>query len=756
MSGNSVGDIYLDLKLNSKGFNTQLKGMKGMALKAAATIGAAFSVKALANFSKECLELGSDLQEVQNVVDVTFGSMSEKVNKFAQDAAASYGLSETMAKKYTGTFGAMSKAFGFTEQEAYDMSTTLTGLAGDVASFYNLSQDEAYTKLKSVFTGETESLKDLGVVMTQAALDQYAMANGFGKTTSAMSEQEKVALRYAFVTNQLSTASGDFIRTADGWANQVRVLKLQFESFKASIGQGLINVLTPVIKWLNLLMQKLVAAANAFKSFTEALFGKQSSGDTQITTESSDGLDSVADSANDATAATNKTTDAAKKLKRELAGFDQITKLGSDDSSADSSGSTGSTGGTTTTTTTSTGGMASENDVSQLSEKYGKLAESISNLKDKFKGLTDLLKDAGKWVYENVLKPLGEWTMDKLLPTFLDTLAGAFDLLRIALEYLKPVWDWIWEHLLKPIASFVGDALIIVLERMKSAFELLTTALKLLKPVWDWIWKNFFEPIGEFVGDRVINFLNGAREAMQLLPTAIDGLKNAIESIPVKIAEVKAKVKAKWDELKAVITDKTAEFKAKVATKWEDIEKKWKELTDNIKTKTAKMKAKVGSEWSDLKKDWNNLLGHFKDKTVEVKVKIAGKVADLKKWFNENVIDKLNSKIHTIPGFKSVNIPHLAQGGYVKKNTPQLAMIGDNRHQGEVVAPENKLQEMARMAAAGAGGTSPEVIALLREIVGLLKALDLDVTIDGKSLMSLIVRLINQQTKATGKCPITV
>ena len=205
MSGNSVGDIYLDLKLNSKGFNTQLKGMKGMALKAAATIGAAFSVKALANFSKECLELGSDLQEVQNVVDVTFGSMSEKVNKFAQDAAASYGLSETMAKKYTGTFGAMSKAFGFTEQEAYDMSTTLTGLAGDVASFYNLSQDEAYTKLKSVFTGETESLKDLGVVMTQAALDQYALSNGFGKTTSAMSEQEKVALRYAFVTSQLST-----------------------------------------------------------------------------------------------------------------------------------------------------------------------------------------------------------------------------------------------------------------------------------------------------------------------------------------------------------------------------------------------------------------------------------------------------------------------------------------------------------------------------------------------------------------------
>ena len=127
----------------------------------------------------------------------------------------SFGLGQTVTKKYMGTFGAMSKAFGFAEKDAYEMSKTLTGLAGDVASFYNLSSDEAYTKLKSVFTGETETLKDLGVVMTQNALDQYALANGYGKTTAKMSEQEKVALRYKFVTDQLSLASGDFVRTQE-------------------------------------------------------------------------------------------------------------------------------------------------------------------------------------------------------------------------------------------------------------------------------------------------------------------------------------------------------------------------------------------------------------------------------------------------------------------------------------------------------------------------------------------------------------
>ena len=101
-----------------------------------------------------------------------------------------------------GTFGAMSKSFGYTEAQAYDMSTRLTALAGDVASFYNLDIDESYTKMKSVYTGETESLKELGVVMTQAALDQFALANGYGRTTSQMTEQEKVALRLAFVENK--------------------------------------------------------------------------------------------------------------------------------------------------------------------------------------------------------------------------------------------------------------------------------------------------------------------------------------------------------------------------------------------------------------------------------------------------------------------------------------------------------------------------------------------------------------------------
>ena len=192
----SVGQIGLDLVVNQNQFKQQMAGIQGLAKKAGAALAAAFAVKKIIDFGAKCIELGSDLSEVQNVVDVTFPRMSKQVDDFAKNAITSFGLSETMAKKFTGTFGAMAKAFGFGEQAAYEMSTTLTGLAGDVASFYNISQDEAYTKLKSVFTGETETLKDLGIVMTQSALDSYALANGYGKVTAKMSEAEKGVLEY--------------------------------------------------------------------------------------------------------------------------------------------------------------------------------------------------------------------------------------------------------------------------------------------------------------------------------------------------------------------------------------------------------------------------------------------------------------------------------------------------------------------------------------------------------------------------------
>lgn len=374
MATDSVGQIGLDLVVNKNDFEKQMSGIQSLAKKTGKALAAAFAVKKLVDFGKSCIELGSDLSEVQNVVDVTFPRMSKQVDKFAKNAATQFGLSETMSKRFTGTFGAMAKAFGFSEAKAYDMSTTLTGLAGDVASFYNISQDEAYTKLKSVFTGETESLKDLGIVMTQTALDSYALANGFGKTTTKMSEMEKVALRYQFVQSQLTQAAGDFSRTSDGWANQVRILQLQFDSLKATIGQGLINVLSPVIKVINTIIGKLMSLANAFKAFTEFITGNRGSGSAASVAAD---MGAVADSAGDAAAGMNKAAGAAKKAKQAfgLAKFDELNVVSSNDSSGGGSGS-GEAG---------SGGYESEQ------FDMGTLPEDGDAVSDKLKNIVDLM-----------------------------------------------------------------------------------------------------------------------------------------------------------------------------------------------------------------------------------------------------------------------------------------------------------------------------------------------------------------------------
>ena len=318
--------------------------------------------------------------------------MSKQIDQFAKNASTQFGLSETMSKRFTGTFGAMAKAFGFNEKAAYDMSTTLTGLSGDVASFYNISQDEAYTKLKSVFTGETESLKDLGIVMTQTALDSYALANGFGKTSANMSEMEKVALRYKFVQDQLTSAAGDFSRTSDGWANQVRILQLQFDSLKATIGQGLINVLSPVIKVINTIIGKLMSLANAFKAFTEFITGNKGSGGGASTVAADMGA--VADSAGDAASGMNKAAGAAKKAKQAfgLAKFDELNVVSSNDSSGGGSGSGGSGGGGYESDQFDMGTLPEDGDA--VSSKLKDIVALVDQLKNSFsKGFWDSFGD---------------------------------------------------------------------------------------------------------------------------------------------------------------------------------------------------------------------------------------------------------------------------------------------------------------------------------------------------------------------------
>jgi hypothetical protein len=253
--------------------------------------------------------------------------------------------------------------------------------------------------------------------MTQSALDQYALANGYGKTTSAMTEQEKVALRLAFVQKQLSAASGDFIRTSGSWANQVRVMQLQLQSLKATVGQGLINIFTPVLKVINVLLGKLATLANAFKSFTELITGKKSSGQTSgsgagLTGDASgvqdtadaygqaaDNASKLADSTEDVADATK---DAAKAANGYLSPLDEINRYSTQNTSSTASkvpssgtGSGGSPGGLAGAVGSVDYGKVAEGETAL--DKISKSAEKLAKLLKKlWKPFQDAWKKEGK------------------------------------------------------------------------------------------------------------------------------------------------------------------------------------------------------------------------------------------------------------------------------------------------------------------------------------------------------------------------
>lgn len=364
------------------GASSALGGLGSIASKVGGILGAAFSVAKIVSFSKACIELGSDLAEVQNVVDVVYGNMSADVNSFAQSAIKSYGMSETVAKNYMGTLGAMSKAFGFTTQEAYGQAEALTALAGDMASFYNKSTDETFTALKAVYSGETEVLKQYGVVMNETALNEFALSQGISKTVKEMSEQEKVSLRLAFVQDRLSAASGDFQRTSGGWANQIRVLTLQFDSFKASIGQGLINVLTPIVQWLNMIMEAANKAAQAFSNFTATIMGVSpdaASGMGGIAAETA----AAAEGADDLSSGIESAGGAAKKVMQQLAGFDRINTLNSEDSGG---GGGGGSAGKALSNTLATAAATNEaaNATNKWQDAIDCVLQKAKQLKDAF------------------------------------------------------------------------------------------------------------------------------------------------------------------------------------------------------------------------------------------------------------------------------------------------------------------------------------------------------------------------------------
>lgn len=476
--------------------------------------------------------------------------MSQQVNAFAKNSITQFGLSEKMAKQYMGTFGAMSKSFGFSEESAYEMSKTMTGLVGNVASFYNISQDLAAIKLKAVWTEETEGLKDLGVVMTQTALEEYALQKGMGKTISQMSEAEKVALRYSFVQSKLSGAMGDFARTSDGWANQTRVLSLRFEQLKATLGQGFITLFTPIIKGINVILGGLQKLAEVFNSVIGRIFGKQSEVISNVSTNYAGIGESAMDSA-------NEVVSASKKAQKAVMGYDKLNIL-SNKKDSGSSGSKGvpDLGGVVVNTPTIKDNTSSELDgiITKITSKINAFVEPLKNisfeplinslgkLKNAFIPFARNIFSGLEWAYFNLLVPLAKFTIESVIPTFFDLLSGSLKILNPILTAFKDIFAPIWENLLKPFLSWTGNAIIGILKGVADA----------LSKIGDWmsnhqsIVDGIVISLGTFFGLWELTKLMAFVQMSGGISGAFNTIKDAIKACTIE------KIKDKIETLKII------------------------------------------------------------------------------------------------------------------------------------------------------------------------------------------------------------
>lgn len=765
MPAESVGQIGLDLVLNQNTFERQMGGIESLAgswaKKIGGFIGGVLTAGAIASFTKDCLTLGSDLNEVQNVVDVTFGEMSRDVQEWSVQARADFGLSESAAKEYVGTLGTMSKAMGFSTEKAYEQATALAGLSADVASFRNLSNDEAFTKLQAVYTGETEALKSLGVVMTQAALDQYALANGFGKTTAAMSEMEKVELRLAFVTDSLSDASGDFARTSQGWANQTRILAVNFEAVKAALGQGLINVLTPAIRLLNELVSRLLTAAEAFREFTAAVFGDAGPSVTEQT----------AAAAGDLAASTESAAASAKEYKKSVLGIDTLNKLADNSSGGAAAVPAAKKGAAVFSEKDSENGGKSLNILDDIKDRLRSIARmtgldtlwksfkkgfdriNIQGIRKSFErvfgDISDIVRDSfgsvqefiqgfaefvgTNWGITAAVFGKGFELISGFISTFIaDNKAGltAFvsGIFRTGAQLFEtlggmisgffsavagwwessgaPVWDRItgvFSHLgavaldvfnnaLLPLFSTLGDTMNEVWTGSIQPF--FGNMLSYISKLWEGIlalWDNVLKPVVDWIAQNV------APNIQKTVEMIVSVIQTLIETVTSVVSGIMRSIGGLIDFITGVFAG--------------DWEKAWSGICDYF-----------GGIWDSI---WGIIRGVINLIIDGINKLWTGVFSVIQGIINGvgGLVEAIGEFLGTDWGWNDINvdvptIPKLAKGGYVRANTPQLAVIGDNRNEGEIVAPESKIAEavaagissvMSQLQTAGGGDITVNV-----------------------------------------------
>lgn len=476
------------------------------------------------------VDLASQLTEVQNVVDTTFGDMASKVDDFTKTSIQDFGMSELTVKQISSRFQALGTSVGITSQQVAngtaltnkalmsqantlykttdsmaDMSLNLTKLAGDMASFYDVDQADVAKSLQSIFTGTIAPLRRYGLDLTQATLSEWAMKNGLDANIKSMTQAEKVLLRYNYVMANTQAAQGDFAKTANTWANSIRVLKQEFQAWGSIIGSVIINALKPFVQALNKVMLKVISFTRTVADALGAIFGwtiEISGGGAVV-----DGMEDIAGGVGDIGDSADKSNKKAQKLKKTLLSIDEIHAL--DDNSDSGSGSGSGSGGS--------GGGAGGGADSSLKKTDGLLEKYKSSIKDLYslgKYIGDALASAmesidWKKIYrkaDNFGKGLADFLNGLISPRlFYDlgaTIAGSLNTALHFLNSFGTTFDWanFGLSIANGINGFFENFDFALLAKTINAwvqgiYTMLTTAIKNVS------WKDILKGITDFLSN---------------------------------------------------------------------------------------------------------------------------------------------------------------------------------------------------------------------------------------------------------------
>lgn len=529
--GSASRSLVTGFSNTTKSIKSTRSGFKGLA----STIGKFYAtywlvMRAVGKIGS-AVDLASQLTEVQNVVDTTFGDMASKADDFTKTSIQDLGMSELTVKQISSRFQALGTSIGISSEQVAngtavankalmsqnntlykttdsmaDMSLNLTRLAGDMASFYDVDQADVAKSLQSIFSGTIAPLRRYGLDLTQATLSEWAMKNGLDANIKSMTQAEKVLLRYNYVMANTQAAQGDFAKTANTWANSVRVLKQEFQAWGSIIGSVVINALKPFVQALSKVMLKVISFTRTVADALGAIFGwtiEISGGGATV-----DGMEDIAGGVGDIGDSADKSNKKAQKLKKTLLSIDEIHAL--DDNSDSGSGGGSGSGG-------SGGGGAGSGVDSSLKKTDGLLEKYKSSIKDLYslgKYIGDALASAmesidWKKIYQkadNFGKGLADFLNGLISPRlFYDlgaTIAGSLNTALHFLNSFGTTFDWtnFGLSIANGINGFFKNFDFALLAKTINAwvqgiYTMLTTAIKNVS------WKDILKGITDFLSN---------------------------------------------------------------------------------------------------------------------------------------------------------------------------------------------------------------------------------------------------------------